>query len=58
MRCPACQVDLNENVAVCPLCGGAAEDTAPLIEGVAYQDYPDYGVTPARCSPPAPANPR
>jgi len=42
MRCLACQVDLNENVNFCPLCGGPAEDIPPLIEGVAYQVYPSY----------------
>ena len=42
MRCPACQVDLNENAALCPLCGGLAEDTPPLIPGISYQDYPAY----------------
>jgi len=42
MRCPACQVDLNENVRCCPLCGGPAEDTPPLIPGISYQDYPVY----------------
>jgi len=42
MRCHACQVDLDENVMVCPLCGGPAEDAAPLMEGVARQDYPVY----------------
>ena len=42
MRCPACQVDLNENARRCPLCGGAAEDVPPLIEGVEYQDYPAH----------------
>jgi len=42
MRCPACQVDLNGNTKLCPLCGGPAEDVPPLIEGVAYQDYPSY----------------
>ena len=42
MRCPDCQVDLNENATLCPLCGGAAEDIPPLIEGVTYQDYPNY----------------
>lgn len=42
MRCPACQVDLNGNAALCPLCGGPAEDISPLIEGVACQDYPRY----------------
>ena len=58
MRCPACQVDLNENAAVCPLCGGAAEDAPPLIEGVAYQDYPGYDVTPEHSSLRVRVNPR
>lgn len=40
MRCLACQVDLNENVTMCPLCGGPAEDLPPQIPGVSYQDYP------------------
>jgi len=42
MRCPNCQVDLNENASLCPLCGGPARNIPPLIAGVAYQDYPAY----------------
>jgi len=42
MRCPACQVDLNETASLCPLCGGRAADIPPLIERIAYQDYPAY----------------
>ncbi|MCL2513545.1 MAG: hypothetical protein FWF08_06550 [Oscillospiraceae bacterium] len=42
MRCNACNVDLNENTALCPLCGGPADDTPSLIEGVSCQDYPRY----------------
>ena len=40
MRCGACDVDLNENAALCPLCGSCAQDIAPLIGGVVFQDYP------------------
>jgi len=42
MRCPVCRVDLNENARLCPLCGGAAADIPPAIEGISYQDYPEY----------------
>ena len=42
MRCPTCQVDLNEDANRCPLCGSPAEDAPQLIEGVAYQEYPRY----------------
>jgi len=52
MRCLACQVDLNENVVCCPLCGGPAEDIPPLIEGVAYQDHPSCEYRPLRRLPP------
>ena len=47
MRCGACDVDLNENAAFCPLCGGPALDVPPRIAGVAFQDYPAYGRKPA-----------
>jgi|GEM_PF-2380206 len=40
MRCLACQVDLNETVTKCPLCGAAAEDAPAQLEGIAFQDYP------------------
>ena len=42
MRCKACNVDLNENAARCPLCGGPAQDVPPRIAGIAFQDYPAY----------------
>jgi len=42
MRCINCRVDLNENATRCPLCGGGAQDVPPLIQGVAFQDYPVY----------------
>ena len=42
MRCLECQVDLADNVSLCPLCGAAAQDVPPLLEGVNSQDYPDY----------------
>ena len=40
MRCLACQVDLNETVTKCPLCGSTAEDVPALLEGIVFQDYP------------------
>jgi len=46
-------VDLNETAAHCPLCGAPAQDMPPLIEGIAFQDYPVYG----RNNPPR-VNPR
>jgi len=42
MRCQACQMDLNENASLCPLCGGPGENIPPLLAGVVYQDYPAY----------------
>jgi len=42
MRCNACDVDLNENVSYCPLCGGPVRDIPPLIEGIVFQEYPNY----------------
>ena len=42
MRCEECNVDLNENADFCPLCGGKAKDLPALIEGIGFQDYPDY----------------
>ena len=42
MRCPACQVDLNENAARCPLCASPAQDAPPRIPGVSFQEYPAY----------------
>ncbi|MDR1464840.1 MAG: DUF6320 domain-containing protein [Oscillospiraceae bacterium] len=42
MKCPDCQVDLNENVSRCPLCGKLAETSEPVIRDVSYQDYPAY----------------
>ena len=42
MRCISCNVDLNETAARCPLCGGGAQNASPLIQGVAFQDYPAY----------------
>jgi len=53
MRCGLCNVDLNENAARCPLCGAPARDVPPLIDGIAFQDYPAYG----RSRPPR-VNPR
>jgi len=42
MRCKACNVDLNATAALCPLCGGPAQNIPPLIASVAFQDYPAY----------------
>ena len=43
MRCTECNVDLSENVKVCPLCGNKASDEAPVIEGMKTAEYPEYG---------------
>ncbi len=43
MRCTECNVDLSENVKVCPLCGKKASDEAPVLEGMKTAEYPDYG---------------
>ena len=40
MRCPACLVDLNETAVRCPLCGGATENTPPVLGSIPYQPYP------------------
>jgi hypothetical protein len=42
MRCIICDVDLNENATLCPLCGVDAQDVPPHIEGIVFQDYPAY----------------
>ena len=42
MRCKECNVDLGENYTKCPLCGADAVDEAPVIEGIATAEYPDY----------------
>ncbi|MBE6784259.1 MAG: hypothetical protein E7536_09665 [Ruminococcaceae bacterium] len=43
MRCTECNVDLGENVTVCPLCGAKAADEKPLIENMKVAEYPEYG---------------
>lgn len=43
MRCTECNVDLSENVKVCPLCGKKASDEAPVLEGMKTAEYPEYG---------------
>lgn len=43
MRCTACNVDLGENVKVCPLCGEKATDEKPVLEGMRVAEYPEYG---------------
>lgn len=43
MRCAECNVDLAENVSVCPLCGANAVDEKPLLEGLRTAEYPEYG---------------
>ncbi len=43
MRCKACNVDLGENVKVCPLCREKAVDEAPVLEGLRVAEYPEYG---------------
>lgn len=41
MRCNHCNIDLDESAEVCPLCGAPAENTPPVIEGIAQADYPE-----------------
>ncbi len=43
MRCNECNVDLGEDVKVCPLCHKKAVDEKPLIEGMKVAEYPEYG---------------
>lgn len=43
MRCKECNVDLGENVKVCPLCHAKAVDEKPVIEGMRVAEYPEYG---------------
>ncbi len=43
MRCTECNVDLGENVKVCPLCGEKATDEKPVLEGMRVAEYPEYG---------------
>ena len=42
MRCKECNVDLGENVKVCPLCKSNAVDDKPLIENIKTAEYPEY----------------
>jgi len=42
MKCSACNVYLNENASLCPLCNSPAEASLYIINGLAWQDYPDY----------------
>ncbi len=43
MRCKECNVDLGENVTVCPLCHAKATPEKPVIEGMRVAEYPEYG---------------
>lgn len=43
MRCKQCNVDLGENVDVCPLCHAKAVQENPVLEGIRVAEYPDYG---------------
>ena len=43
MRCLECNVDLGENVKVCPLCGAKASEEKPVLEGMRVAEYPEYG---------------
>lgn len=43
MRCLECNVDLGENVKVCPLCGVKAVEEKPILEGMHVAEYPEYG---------------
>lgn len=43
MRCKECNVDLGENVDVCPLCHAKAVQENPVLEGIRVAEYPDYG---------------
>ncbi len=42
MRCKECNVDLGENVKVCPLCKSKAVDDKPVIENIKTAEYPEY----------------
>lgn len=42
MRCKECNVDLDENVKVCPLCKSKAVGDKPLIENIKTAEYPEY----------------
>ncbi len=43
MRCSQCNVDLGENVTVCPLCHAKAVQENPVLEGLRVAEYPKYG---------------
>ncbi len=43
MRCKECNVDLGENVKVCPLCHANASEEKAHIEGMQVAEYPQYG---------------
>lgn len=43
MRCNKCNVDLAENVKVCPLCGSNAADEEPVLKNIKTAEYPKYG---------------
>ena len=40
MRCRECNVDLPKEYTSCPLCGGKVSEDEPLIEGIAFAEYP------------------
>lgn len=42
MRCKECNVDLGDNVKVCPLCKSKAVEDKPLIENIKTAEYPEY----------------
>lgn len=42
MRCNECNIDLGEEYTKCPLCGAAASNEKPHLEGIKTAAYPIY----------------
>lgn len=51
MRCRECNVDLPETYAVCPLCGKAASNDPPVLEGIRTAEYPRVKTEPYKRNP-------
>ena len=49
MRCLKCNVDLAENLTVCPLCGAKAANEKSVLQDVSAAPYPD--VLPQKAKP-------